>query len=138
MNSEVIKTLSCPPAPKPFAISMQYKSNMVPTGGTDGDQKPQAVEPSGPEPPTKKRKVAPAKPVPNEESCKAAVYTPKEYSKLRLGFIHELKDKGLSYKQACEEWDKSQQKKSILSGVSVSELLRRRFIPKGEKTNPWA
>ena len=133
---EVLKTLSSPPDPKPFAINKQYKANMVPA---------ESSETAVAEPPAKKRKCeSQAKSQPKAAksqpaSSAAGAYVPHEYSEKRRDFIRKIRDdEGLSFDDAKKRWDESSIKKEILSGVSLSELIRRRFCPKGQKTNPWA
>lgn len=65
-----------------------------------------------------------------------AVYTPKEYSAKRCEFIRELKDGGMSHFDANQKWNESSLKKELLSTLSVGELIRRRFVPKGTENNP--
>lgn len=134
-----------PPASEPFAINRQYKVNMLEEqdeGGGDQNLDPTTVEPN-----VKRRKVASkpgprAKPAPkkNPESCDAATgYAPKDYTVKKSAFIRKLKDEeGISHSEASKRWDDSPLKKELLSTLSASELIRRRFVPKGTTTNPWA
>eukprot|EP00438_Fugacium_kawagutii_P017117 Skav204433 [mRNA] locus=scaffold1093:75091:75246:- [translate_table: standard] len=47
-------------------------------------------------------------------------------------------ERQLSHDDAVEAWNQSRQKRLLLGPVSVSELKRRKFIPKGCNHNPWA
>ena len=134
-----------PPVSEPFAINRQYKVNMLdePDEGT-GDQN---LDTGTVEPAVKRRKKAskpgpPAKPAPEQvsESCDAANgYAPKDYTVKKSAFIRKLKDEeGISHSEATKRWDESPLKKELLSTLSVGELIRRRFVPKGTKENPWA
>ena len=64
--------------------------------------------------------------------------SPKDYSAQKVAFIRKLKDEGVSNCDATQKWNESTLKKDLLSSLSVSELIRRRFCPKGTRTNPWA
>jgi hypothetical protein len=137
---EVLKTLACPPVPEPFAINKQYKANMVENQQGDGDN----AEPSTVEPPVKKRKCSKsgdpdkASPKSNGACETATAYVPKEYSSQKAAFIRKLKDEGVANSEATQKWNESTLKKDLLSSLPVGELIRRRFCPKGTKTNPWA
>ena len=65
-------------------------------------------------------------------------YEPEVYSSRRNEFIQKLRDGGTDYKLACVAWNLSPMKRELLCGLSVSELKRRRFLPKGADTNPWS
>lgn len=154
--------MATPPTAKPFAISQQYKANMVepdiaeeaePESSLDPPSKKQKVSETGPtteevadkpsrkpkkkQPKKSKTKAARAKPV--SGSCDAPTgYTPQDYNAKRCEFIQNLRDEGMSYGEAKEQWNSSAMKKALLSTLPVSELVRRRFCPKGTETNPWA
>ena len=57
---------------------------------------------------------------------------------MRLEFVNKLKEEGTSHRDACDRWHSSEQKKHLLKDLSVSELIRRRFVPKGTTSNPFA
>ena len=65
-------------------------------------------------------------------------YVPEEYSQTRKAFIDKLRSDGISFSIAASAWNVSKQKRELLSGLSVSELKRRRFLPKEAEANPWA
>ena len=124
-----MKTLKCPPVSKPFAINKQYKSNLV--------EKPseQAEEPDTvAEPPAKKAKSGPHA----KAQAKKASSEPWDYGTQRSKFIRELRDGGMSFSDASQKWNDSDLKKSLLGKLTVSELIRRRFLEKGSKENPWS
>lgn len=123
-TTQVLKSLDCPSASKPFAIRDQYKANMgskeeVPGEGEVAEQPAPDVEP-----PRKKAKV---------DGDVAW-----DYSKQRSQFIQKLKDGGMKHAAAVHQWNESSLKKSILAPLTISELIRRRFVPAGTTTNPWA
>lgn len=61
------------------------------------------------------------------------------YNDVRMGFIkNHQADHGSKFAEAKTAWDTSSQKREYLGGVSLVELKRRRFLPKGADTNPWA
>ena len=64
---------------------------------------------------------------------------PWDYAGVRSVFIKQHRDeKGLSFQAAKLLWDQSDAKRNYLKDVSLKELKRRKFIPKGATTNPWA
>ena len=65
-------------------------------------------------------------------------YEPEVYKSTRLRFIEEKTGSGVSFKIAAAAWDLSDKKRDLLSGLSIPELKRRRFLPKGATRNPWA
>ena len=71
-----------------------------------------------------------------EEKEKPPVW---EYNKHRKAFIKNVMNaESVSYAEAQEMWNSSDEKYDLLGCVSVSELKKRRFIPKGCFENPWA
>ena len=43
-----------------------------------------------------------------------------------------------SRKDARSSWEGSETRRALLGSISVSELKRRKFLPKGAELNPWA
>ena len=133
---QVLRTLATPQTSKPFAINKQYKSNML-SESTD------AVEPAAEpqEPPAKKLKTAKpsktTKKIPKEKPAASGGYQPHKFNEERLKYIQQLKSSGCSHSDALGKWQESSERAALLRGLSVSELIRRRFVPKGTKTNPW-
>lgn len=75
----------------------------------------------------------------DEDENPNLVYKANEYKKVRQEYIASVKDGlGLTPSEANQSWNDSTQKKRLLGGLSVPELRRRRFIPKGCDHNPWA
>lgn len=72
-----------------------------------------------------------------------SAYQPGKYNEARKSFLDQLKKESkenglkLTYAKACETWNSSLKRAHMLCGVSVSELKKRRFIPKGCTTNPF-
>ena len=62
------------------------------------------------------------------------------YNQVRMDFIKKIReeDADLSFAEAKTVWDESSAKKEFLKGISVQELKRRKFIPKGSTENPWS
>lgn len=134
--------------PKPFAQSAQYKKNFnkevdTTDGGEIDDPGAPTDKPKKKKSPKKKKKRPEVKNLKKvnleDEAMNDTGYAPQEYSKLRQQFINTIKDdRGLSHTEAVEAWNQSRQKRILLAPVSVSELKRRKFIPKGCDHNPWA
>lgn len=150
--AKVLNTLaSQAEPPKPFAIKEQYKANMVQEENVETGEGEECVQP-----PTKKTKsevvsqkshpkkrrlgsrASQPKRNPNQSSAEAVEWV---YSAERSKFIREMRDgtlASMSYAEAKEAWDQSANKKALLKDLTPSELIRRRFCPKGTKINPWA
>lgn len=61
------------------------------------------------------------------------------YNEVRMSFIKgHQKDHGTKFSEARAAWDTSSRKREYLGNVSIQELKRRKFLPKGADTNPWA
>lgn len=114
------------PIAEPFAVSSQYKKKLL--------AQIAEKENSQPERPAKKTKVPPVA----ASSSTDEVYKPAEYSEKRKAYIRKLQEEGLAFREASDQWNKSSERAKLLSALSVSELVRRRFLPKGSQSNPWA
>ncbi|CAE7494942.1 unnamed protein product [Symbiodinium microadriaticum] len=55
-------------------------------------------------------------------------YIPGSYKDARLKYIKRKREKGWSWKEACQKWNASAIRASWLEGLSTNELKRRRFI----------
>eukprot|EP00439_Symbiodinium_sp_Y106_P016496 s4067_g2.t1 len=55
-------------------------------------------------------------------------YVPGSYKEARLRYIKRKREKGWSWKEACQKWNASAIRGSWLEGLSTNELKRRRFI----------
>lgn len=141
--------------PRPFSQNCQYKKNQPDDGESDGGkddpQKTQSERASKKKKnkgkSSKKKKKVPAqlsKAKLQEKSDDTAavhdegVYEAKTYSILRKKFIDEVRETGLSYKDANEKWNSSAEKCRLLSTLSLPELKRRRFVSKDCEENPWS
>ena len=60
------------------------------------------------------------------------------YAEIRKDFLNQMKAEGYNYEQASQLWDDAGVKRNYLKDVSIPELKRRKFIPKGSTMNPWA
>ena len=147
-------------APKPFPISKQHKARSKKGDTTqdhdddndDDDYACDAVEglvekPAGGNKGQRKlgKKASKKKGQPKKK-LKAQVkvqkesgsYVPAEFAAKRKAFIKRLRDDGHSYQIANTTWAFSAERRGLLSGLSVSELKRRKFLPRGATENPWA
>ena len=89
----------------------------------------------------KGRKAAPrrvqkkVKPATDEAPSDSSAYVPHLYGEKRMLFIAS---NDLPHAAASKAWLHSQERKTLLSKLSVKELLRRRFVPPGTRVNPFA
>lgn len=65
-------------------------------------------------------------------------YEPEKYKQARLDFIDAKRKSGACWSMASAAWDLSDAKRELLKDLSIPELKRRRFLPKGAMKNPWA
>lgn len=137
--------------PPPFSQNAQYKKNFDPNGDADdgegeGDGNTSAKKTLQ----SKKKKTRKQKPskqikhpvaaVPPSqgEAESDGVYKAKEYSSIRMAFIQDLRSQGFGSSEANEGWNRSEQKRRLLASLPLTELKRRRFVPKGTMCNPFA
>ena len=124
---KVMETLEKVAIPSAFALKSQYipaiKAARDAAGAADEEAK---IDAPGGAKDSEKRK--------HDGSKK----TGWNYANVRSDYIKKLQKDGMNYKQAVDDWNKSECKRSFLQDVSVKELKRRKFIPKGSSTNPWA
>ena len=140
------------PAPTPFAQNAQYKKSFKSDPPAADPDAAELEKPNGKTKPKKKLKASSKKKrcpggnvkdapkvcaVPASGSGDVGEYKAQEYSKLRQAFISEAREKGASFTEAANGWNTSQQKRKLLSTLSVPELRRRRFIGKEIDHNPW-
>ena len=142
--------------PQPFPLHAQYVPNIAGPKGEDGDS-----EASGDEGDVRSKKSRVAGKKVNSKKCniKAKANSSKEkpacnasepitgettgseggwkYGAIRNAFIQDQRSKGVGFDAAKLLWDSSEQKAQLLSAVSVQELKRRKFLPKGASENPW-
>ena len=132
-KSEVLETMRKQgDAPKPFAL----KSTYVPAveaareeagGEPDGEEEDLDAEDAKPAPRKRKIQLDPKG-------------EPWKFGEIRTEYIKKVRaEEGLSFQEATKAWDDSDVKRNYLKDVSVIELKRRKFLPKGwDKPNPWA
>lgn len=154
VNSQVLETLKrnadAAGSMQPFPLHAQYVPSVL--AGRNGDQdgsdtdgkgekpKPQKPRPKG-KPGKKTSKVSPKEKVtpPKEAGQLESEKSGWCYNSIRTEFINKLRSDGTgkSFGEASELWDQSMEKARYLAPVSVGELKKRRFLPKGANTNPW-
>ena len=62
------------------------------------------------------------------DEVKPGSYAPGKFRDARLDFIRrQMREQGLSWKEACKLWLPSAERASFLQGMSKSELSKRRF-----------
>ena len=64
-------------------------------------------------------------------------YKPGLFEEERQIFLLQAKADGLSHKEALGAWKDSPQRAKFLCNLSLPELKRRRFVPKGCAANPF-
>ena len=149
---QYLKDSIATPPPTPFAQSAQYKKTFDDSKDDDDDGE-LAEAPAKKNTKKKKRKgkkpgpaqVQRAKKKPSDEAVQAPaageVYQANRYSELRTDFINKLKESGVKYQAAAEQWNNSDLKRQLLANVPLPELKKRRFVrfvTKDCTTNPWA
>lgn len=129
---QVLKSIQNIGDTKPFALSEQYKSTWKKRKADE------AVEPK-PKAASKVKKPSSSSSNTGTSSCgSSGVYTPQLFAAMRVEYMNKLKEGRLSHREASQKWQDSEEKKNLLKDLPVSELIRRRFVPKGTTTNPFA
>lgn len=116
--------------PAPFALSDQYVKAV---GRSEEPRVDEKLTPADP-------KASTVDGAPNGEDD-IIDDTPKQwnYNEVRLSFIkNHQTEHGTNFAEAKAAWDNSSRKREYLGDVSIQELKRRKFLPKGADTNPWA
>eukprot|EP00435_Cladocopium_sp_Y103_P030346 s1178_g7.t1 len=148
---QLMKESMSKPAPAPFAQSAQYKKNLTTDPDEDEDEMDGPAQAQAkPKRQTKKKKkpkkkgpaqvshVKTAEQLPIPEPAAAEEYSPHRYAVLRKDFIDKLRNDGVAYKAAVDDWNNSKLKRQLLCNVPLQDLKRRRFVPKECQQNPWA
>ncbi len=123
----------------PFPLHSQYVPSVLAgrvdgeDGSDDGDDKKQLKPKPKGKPKKKTSKVPPPKKTVKLESKPEGWC----YNSIRTKFMDKLRSDGKSFVEASELWDQSMEKARYLAPCSVTELKKRRFLPKGSNTNPW-
>ena len=128
-----------------FPLKSQYIKSIDQAREAAGGEEPHEIddddddEVPGPTVKTKKPK-AKSKPAAKRKATVGKDGKPWDYGKVRVKFIKNARSENgdLSYEDAKQLWDESSEKKNFLKDVSVQELKRRKFLPKGCTENPWA
>ena len=133
--------MSAKSIPKPFAIHEQYvpqvKARKLAAENGDGGESD--GEGDGPAVPKSSKKQVSLKNAPDNSlegdgDQKSGAW---EYGKMRREWIRGKMIEGFSHKEASNLWDESKEKATLLAPVSLGELKRRKFLPKGSDSNPW-
>lgn len=111
---------------EPFALQAQYVASMA-KAEAEADQEVSDDESKKLSPETKTDK---SKGVKNKADW--------GYKAVRDEFINQKKADGFTYAKCESLWDESSEKASFLGMVSLQELKKRKFVPKGATSNPWA
>ena len=65
----------------------------------------------------------------NKPADPQCLYKPGEFREERFKFINRMKEKkGISYNEAAAMWKTSKKRATLLSGLSESQMKKRRFI----------
>ena len=137
-------------APEAFPQSAQYKKNLA-TDADDDDAEGPAAKPVKKRKKKEKKRPAQVKdavrsdgsspPIPDGSPGNQLVedhYEPQKYRVARKNFLDDLKSSGMTSSRDREDaWNKSSAKRSLLSTIPLSELKRRRFVPKECKVHPY-
>ena len=138
------------PAPAAFPQNAQYKKNFKKNDDEDEEhaevpaktkKKPKTTKKNMRKVPAQAKLASKAPKETNQEFVAATAteeYSAHRYSELRKQFINNLKDQGVPYKSAANQWNSSALKKQLLAPVDLPELKRRRFVTKDCTENPWA
>ena len=127
---------------KPFPVSAQYLSSILAAreaGGekSDGDGEKENMEPEENHPRKRKTKAPKKGKKPKPKKDKPSTKSEWKYGAIRNEFIKAERSKGASYRDAVQGWESSLERAQLLASVSVSELMKRKFLASGSKTNPW-
>ena len=132
-----------------FPLKSQYVNSITQAREAEGDDEPHEIEDDDDEVPGPTVKAKKAKAKAKVKSTKPSAKRKAtnlgkdgkrwNYNQVRMKFIKEARNEhDLSFEAAQHLWDESSAKKDFLKDVSVQELKRRKFIPKGSTENPWA
>ncbi len=140
---ESLKRHATDAVPKAFAIQEQYipavLAKRAKQGGgkpcdDDDDEDEKQVKNEKPSKPPKGEKGENVKPPQGEKAMEPKGWP---YSDLRNKFMQIKICEGFTWNESKNLWDESLDKANFLSEVSVQELKRRKFLPKGSQVNPW-
>lgn len=128
---------------KPFPQSAQYQKAYKAAEDEDDPKGKKGTKSNKKKKNSKKRADVKNISRPTSENLESMVENPtyeaNKYSEFRNMFLKDaMESRGISAREAAQEWNVSRQKRKMLAGLSVPELRRRRFIGKGEMENPWA
>ena len=142
LSSKVLEALKTPHT-EPFAQNSQYKKAFKGEDENDDDAGAPGSKARTEKNKKKKRRKGPAqvkdvKVSTAGEGCEGEGYAPGDFAALKKNFVHELIQGGTSREEALNAWNLSDTKKKLLASLPLSELKRRKFVPKGAEVHPWA
>ena len=130
LPAQVLRGLAAAAAPvEPFKLQDQYVSSIAKAKAED------AEAPDEHESEAEAAEVAPPKEEPKSKPKKKSDW---DYKSIRDNFISQKKAEGYTFSKAKSLWDDSSEKASFLGSASLQELKKRKFVPKGSTSNPWA
>ena len=121
------------PKPKAFPIHMQY----IPAVMAAKQAEPCGDQPKDVGAGEESEGVAMKSTQKKSEPPKGAKVDSWQYSSLRNQFMQTKLCEGFTWNESKNLWDESLEKANFLSEISVPELKRRKFLPKGSQVNPW-
>ena len=130
LPAQVLRGLAAAAAPvEPFRLQDQYVSSIAKAKAEH------AEAPDEHESEAEAAEVAPPNGAPKSKPKKKSDW---DYKSIRDNFISQKKAEGYTYSKAKSLWDNSSEKASFLGSASLQELKKRKFVPKGSTSNPWA
>lgn len=132
------------PKTEPFAQNSQYK-NAFKCEEEKGDDAGAAGRPKDrTNVKKKKRRRGPAQvkdvkvSTADSETPNLVEYAPGDFAAVKKKFLDGQIQGGSSREEAVNAWNLSDTKKKLLASLPLSELKRRKFVPKGTEVHPWA
>ena len=128
--------------PKAFPLKEQYVSN-IKNARSAPEAAAEPHEPVEDAPAAKRARVSmPAESdIPEPEEAAARPAKKKwDYNMVRKIFFAKLRSQkvNVKYSELVELWNASEERRKLLASLSVGELKKRKFLPKGASVNPWS
>ena len=84
-------------------------------------------------------KIQEKKPIVRQSTKAASVYKPGDMNSQRALYVQEqVAHGGMTKREAMKAWSTSLRRADLLKDLSVSELVKRKFVPPGSNVNPFA